>query len=90
MMREDIQLAVVGAGPAGCTAALVAARELDVVLIERKSEIGSPVQCGGFLPEGRELEALLPRARLPEELKEIPKRCILHHTRLQRIYSPLE
>ena len=88
MMREDIQLAVVGAGPAGCTAALVAARELDVVLIERKSEIGSPVQCGGFLPEGGELESLLPRARLPEALKEIPKRFILHHTRLQRIYSP--
>ncbi|MFZ3111680.1 MAG: NAD(P)-binding protein, partial [Methanothrix sp.] len=39
-MREDIQLAVVGAGPAGSTAALVAARELDVVLIDRKGEIG--------------------------------------------------
>ena len=87
-MREDIQLAVVGAGPAGSTAALAAARDLDVVLIDRKSEIGSPVQCGGFLPEAWELEALLPHARLPETLKEIPDRCILHKTRLQRIYSP--
>lgn len=87
-MKEDIQLAVVGAGPAGSTAALAAARELDVVLIDRKSEIGSPVQCGGFLPEAWELEGLLPHARLPETLKEIPDRCILHKTRLQRIYSP--
>jgi len=87
-MREDIQLAVVGAGPAGSTAALMAARELDVVLIDRKSEIGSPVQCGGFLPEAWELEALLPHARLPEALREIPNHCILHRTRLQRIYSP--
>ena len=87
-MIEDIQLAVVGAGPAGSTAALVAARELEVVLIDRKSEIGSPVQCGGFLPEACELEALLPHARLPEALREIPENCILHRTRLQRIYSP--
>jgi len=87
-MIEDIQLAVVGAGPAGSTAALVAARELDVVLIDRKSEIGSPVQCGGFLPEVWELEALLPHARLPEALRDIPEHCILHRTRLQRIYSP--
>lgn len=87
-MREDIQLAVVGAGPAGSTAALVAARDLDVVLIDRKSEIGSPVQCGGFLPEAWELEALLPRAGLPDALREIPEHCILHRTQLQRIYSP--
>lgn len=87
-MREDIQLAVVGAGPAGSTAAQIAARDLEVVLIDRKNEIGSPVQCGGFLPEAQELEALLPRARLPEALREIPKHCILHRTGLQRIYSP--
>ena len=87
-MIDDIPLAVVGAGPAGSTAALVAARELDVVLIDRKNEIGSPVQCGGFLPEAWELEALLPHTRLPEALREIPENCILHRTRLQRIYSP--
>ena len=87
-MREDIQLAVVGAGPAGSTAAQIAARDLEVVLIDRKNEIGSPVQCGGFLPEAQELEALLPRARLPETLRDIPEHCILHRTGLQRIYSP--
>ena len=87
-MMEDIQLAVVGAGPAGSTAAEVAARSAKVVLIDQKSEIGSPVQCGGFLPEPRELERLMPRARLPQTLIEIPERCILHRTRLQRIYSP--
>ncbi|MDM7935714.1 MAG: NAD(P)/FAD-dependent oxidoreductase [Methanothrix sp.] len=88
-MKRNVQLAVVGAGPAGSTAAeTAAALGLEVVLIERKREIGSPVQCGGFLPEAWELEALLPRAGLPEALREIPERCILHRTELQRVYSP--
>jgi len=87
--KEDIMVAVVGAGPAGSSAAeAIAAAGAEVVLIDKKSEIGSPVQCGGFLPEAVELEKLMPRAHLPEALREIPERCILHRTQLQRIYSP--
>ena len=89
MKDSETEVAVVGAGPAGSTAAeTLAKRGIDVVLIDRKSEIGSPVQCGGFLPETHELRSLLPRAMLPASLLDIPNRCILHRTRLQRIYSP--
>ena len=88
-MRMDFQIAVVGAGPAGSTAAeTAAALGASVALIERKSEIGSPVQCGGFLPETHELHSLMPHALLPETLQNIPERCILHCTRLQRVFSP--
>ncbi len=88
-MKEDIMVVVVGAGPAGSSAAeAVAASGGEVLLIDKKSEIGSPVQCGGFLPEAVELEKLMPRAHLPEVLREIPERIILHRTHLQRIYSP--
>ncbi len=88
-MRKEIQIAVVGAGPAGSTAAETAAGlGADVALIDRKEEIGTPVQCGGFLPEVQELQGLMPRARLPPALMEIPERCITHRTVLQRIYSP--
>ena len=88
-MREEFQVAVVGAGPAGSTAAEVAALAgAKVVLIDRKSEIGTPVQCGGFLPEVHELKSLMPRARLPPTLMQIPDRCVLHRTSLQRIYPP--
>jgi digeranylgeranylglycerophospholipid reductase len=87
--QDRIDIAVVGAGPAGSTAAEAAAKKgFDVVLIERKKEIGSPVQCGGFLPEIQELRALLPRAKIPDALAEIPERQILHRTSLQRIYAP--
>jgi digeranylgeranylglycerophospholipid reductase len=88
-MMEEVQVAVVGAGPAGSTAAEVAATlGAEVTLIEQKREIGSPVQCGGFLPEADELRGLMPRAHLPVTLEDIPCRCILHRTRLQRIFSP--
>src|SRR6266487_307164 len=44
----DVDVLVVGAGPAGAVAALCAkqaARELDVVLLERDNAVGSPVRC---------------------------------------------
>jgi len=42
---------VIGAGPAGCAAALAAADEgAGVVLIDRRREVGVPFQCAGFVP----------------------------------------
>ncbi|MCC7447145.1 MAG: NAD(P)/FAD-dependent oxidoreductase [Anaerolineae bacterium] len=46
-MKPVYDLIVVGAGPGGCTAARLAAEGgLDVLLIEKHQEIGSPVRCG--------------------------------------------
>ena len=88
-MSQDIDLAVVGAGPAGSSAAEAAALAgLSVWLADKKSEIGSPVQCGGFLPEAGELKKLLPSAELPRSLVDLPERIVLCRTSLQRIYSP--
>ena len=88
-MNQEISLAVVGAGPAGSTAAEVAAiAGANVILIERKQEIGAPVQCGGFLPDYDELRELLPHSVLPITIEDIPSRCIFHRTTLQRIYAP--
>ncbi len=42
---------VVGAGPAGSSAARAAAsRGLDVLVVERRETIGVPVQCAEFIP----------------------------------------
>ncbi|NYT02703.1 MAG: NAD(P)/FAD-dependent oxidoreductase [Methanosarcinales archaeon] len=90
MSRErTVELLVIGAGPAGSTAAEVAASQgREVMLVDKKKEIGTPVQCGGFIPEAHELRELMPRALLPQPLVEIPERCVLHRTTIQRFYSP--
>ncbi|MEM3851404.1 MAG: NAD(P)/FAD-dependent oxidoreductase [Methanomassiliicoccales archaeon] len=47
MFKEKYDIVVVGAGPAGSTSARYAARNgADVLLLEKRQEIGSPVRCG--------------------------------------------
>ena len=46
MMREAYDVVVVGGGPAGCTAARVAAEGgASVLVVERDPDIGVPVRC---------------------------------------------
>jgi digeranylgeranylglycerophospholipid reductase len=50
-MRKKVDVLVVGLGPAGGAAALAAAQGgLRVAVVERRKEIGVPVQCAEFIP----------------------------------------
>lgn len=70
-VRQKYGLVVVAAGPAGSTAARFAAeRGSDVLLLEKRQEIGSPARCA----EGINRQMLLPFLE-PEE------RWISAHTR---------
>jgi digeranylgeranylglycerophospholipid reductase len=44
-MRDEYDVIVVGAGPGGSIAARTAAEECDVLLVEKRQEIGTPVRC---------------------------------------------
>jgi len=44
-MRDEYDVIVVGAGPGGSIAARTAAEGCDVLLIEKRQEIGDPVRC---------------------------------------------
>lgn len=49
--RQQVNVLIVGLGPAGGAAALAAAQAgLRVAAVERKKEIGVPVQCAEFIP----------------------------------------
>jgi len=50
-MRREVDVLVVGLGPAGSSAAAAAARAgVSVLCLERKKVIGIPVQCAEFIP----------------------------------------
>lgn len=87
--KASYDIVVVGAGPAGSTAALYAAgKGASVLLLDKKREIGSPIQCAGFIPDASEVQALLPNAELPDSLKNYPDSCVLQHIKTQRIFPP--
>lgn len=51
-MRDDYDIVVVGAGPAGSSAAKTAAeRGAKVLLIDRRQRVGVPVQCAEFVSQ---------------------------------------
>lgn len=49
-------VAIIGAGHSGATAARYAAEDASVLPIEKKNVIGVPVQCAGFLRSMTNLE----------------------------------
>ncbi|MBA7473266.1 hypothetical protein ES707_08601 [subsurface metagenome] len=68
-MKNRCDVIVVGAGPAGSTAARYAAEAgLDVLLIDKKREIGLPVCCGEFNASPAVLAEALPNAPGIDEL----------------------
>ena len=82
-------LVVVGAGPAGSiTAKTAAERGLDVLLIDRKLEIGSPNKCGEFLPSLKEMRRLAPKATNLKNLFDPPTRYIVNRTQYVRFIFP--
>ncbi len=80
---------VAGAGPAGSTAARYAAREgLRVLLIDRRSEVGVPVQCGEYVATNGEVRRIFPTVADLEDLMVVPEREKEVNTDTIRIWTP--
>jgi len=85
----DFDVIVVGAGPAGCVAARCAAEGgARVLILEKKEELGIPVQCGELVPSLGTLKEMFPRSPGLEELFEIPRRCVSLPISRISIHSP--
>ncbi|HEX9340018.1 MAG TPA: NAD(P)/FAD-dependent oxidoreductase [Thermoplasmata archaeon] len=88
-MPTPYDVLVVGAGPAGGTAARYAARRgLRVLLVDKRKEIGVPVQCGEYVAHNDEVRAIFPTVSDLEDLMEIPYRVREVDTPVIRIWSP--
>lgn len=86
---KDADVVVIGAGPAGCTAAEHAALNgADVLVVERKEEVGVPVACGEFLPSIEEIRRILPRAGEVDSLFDFPASLVSLKMERLKLYSP--
>lgn len=76
-MIEQVDVLVVGAGPAGCAAARAAATEgVRVLLVERRPTVGIPVQCAEYVPA--QIVGHIP----------VPARCIAQHIHTLHTHLP--
>ncbi len=72
-----VDVAVVGAGPAGASVAKFACEKgLDVLVLERKKEVGFPSPCAGYV------------SKLVSRYFRIDKRCIQQEVKEMRTYFP--
>jgi digeranylgeranylglycerophospholipid reductase len=86
-MKVDVL--VVGAGPAGsCVSRELAESGTDVLAIDRRKEIGYPVQCGEFLPAPDELRRILPRSEEYGDIFDIEKSLIERETPSIVLFGP--
>ena len=84
-----VDVVVVGAGPAGSTAAEHAAlKGASVLILEKRSKVGIPVRCGEFMPSVDEMKSIFPKATDLDPLFDIPGDLHSLSTEIIRIYSP--
>ncbi|MFQ5907408.1 MAG: NAD(P)/FAD-dependent oxidoreductase [Thermoplasmata archaeon] len=80
---------VVGAGPAGSTAAAAAAsRGASVLMLERAKTVGEPVRCGEFLPSLEEIRRICADTAGFEDLFDLPTHVLGRFIERARAHAP--
>lgn len=85
----EVDVLIVGAGPAGSTTArFCAAKDREVLMIDRRRELGHPVQCGELLPHTEEMYSIFPRSEGLEELFDVPEGLVHGRSEAIDLFSP--
>ncbi len=86
---ESFDVVVVGAGPAGSLAARFAVQGgATTLLVDQRTELGTPVQCGEYLPEPAELKDLFDCPDVIDEAFRIPPESVLRRMDRMACYAP--
>jgi flavin-dependent dehydrogenase len=86
---ESFDVVVVGAGPAGSVAArFAAAAGVRTLLVDRRPELGEPVQCGEYVPSPEELATIFPFPDVIREAFEVPPETVLRETSTMACIAP--
>ncbi|NLU46051.1 MAG: NAD(P)/FAD-dependent oxidoreductase [Euryarchaeota archaeon] len=87
--RIKTDVLVVGAGPAGSTVARYAAEKgAEVLMIERRPEVGVPVRCGELMPSVEEIKGMFPNLGDEGDLFEMPSHLRLREVDGIRLVDP--
>ena len=87
MSKMQCDVLVVGAGPAGSSAALAAARRgANVTMIDKRRAIGTPIQCAEYIPKMLSQEVRFPRSVIAQEVKGM--RTFLSDGRVEETRAP--
>jgi len=87
--RTDWDAIVIGGGPAGSTTArYIAEGGADVLVIDGRDPIGSPLQCGELVPSNDEMRRLCPDVPEIDDLLRTPDSAVSMRTREMRLVPP--
>lgn len=80
---------VIGGGPAGSTVArYAAANGADVLVIDGRDPIGTPLQCGELVPSNAEMRRLCPNVPEMDDLFQTPEAAISRRSTKMHIVPP--
>jgi len=80
---------IIGGGPAGSTTARYIAQDgVDVLVIDGRDPIGSPLQCGELVPSNAEMKRLCPAVPDIDDLFQIPDDAISRTIDEMRLVPP--
>jgi digeranylgeranylglycerophospholipid reductase len=87
--RTDWDAIVIGGGPAGSTTArYIAEGGADVLVIDGRDSIGSPLQCGELVPSNDEMRRLCPDVPEIDDLLRTPDSAVSMRTSEMRLVPP--
>ena len=89
MSDFDRDVIVIGGGPAGSTVARYAANGgANVLVIDGRDPIGTPLQCGELVPSNDEMRRLCPRVPNMDDLFQTPAAAISRHSKKMHLVPP--